>query len=947
MSEAALERQIRPIYDALDIGSNKTAIVACNKLVKKYPKNTLVKALKALALVRSQKVEESLAICDEVLATKSTDDATLSAMMHVLRGLGRHTDMVTMFEDAYKQQPLNEELGAQTFFANVRTGNWKAAQLIATRMHKQFQEDRYLYWSVMGAILQANDPVTAPTMRTVLYKLAHRLVTSSPTPSYISPDRFHLHLTILRELELWDDANTLLESEVGESICFTNLACDELRRELWQAGKLWKKESDHAQKKINDLGHLNWLEFLSVLDGAFAPLKGDSEASDEAKAECTENITTTRTFFNVIAERYGLKDRSGLLALLELESRAYAHKMSSDQTQLFDLMVKYFNAFGDKACCYEDLRPYTALEGDHLTQWSSFLDSQSPSLDTMGDLQRLINIRKLQRLNLSSAQLTSELETSLSVRYVQEYLQGLPLGSNLPTTDLQPADDLIILAGHSFISLWTMTQDEGHLYNAAAVLEFALAKSQLSFQVRLMLVRIYRLLGAPSLALEHYRQINVKQVQNDTLSHFILTRALTFSLAATGDLTYPSECLESSQIYMNNSQETADFIVRAFTSEKYSQIPDFITFEDRLDNSLQRDVVKVEHVRMRMTHEPLNSDLIDMELIELKFIFNRFHYDNRDFETLPNYQPRCQPSLDRQTLLFGSSSGQGWLWVFLKIYIRAFQQASDLDDTVEDKLLIGDRPKQSNDPENKLPLKERLASRKPEELQELTADEMGLLDWATVLGDWLEPYHDHTRPPAAAVLAEASKQSELKTGLPLRGIDIKPHNGDASNGHSKKDEEAPPVKEAPEQIVRYFESMGARFKELLERKALPSELLHVATITQEAFILFAVETMRFKSASVVKIHKLGTLVQMFKDIRAKAGPILKDMSIELIKFAEREGTAEARKVFVDACKPVMISPAISQDYLLTVAKTVCDARKKVLEGVGKGMAKVCTTHGQS
>ena len=38
--------------------------------------------------------------------------------------------MITMFEDAYKQQPANEELGIQTFFANVRTGNWKTAQQV-------------------------------------------------------------------------------------------------------------------------------------------------------------------------------------------------------------------------------------------------------------------------------------------------------------------------------------------------------------------------------------------------------------------------------------------------------------------------------------------------------------------------------------------------------------------------------------------------------------------------------------------------------------------------------------------------------------------------------------------------------------------------------------------------------------------------------------------------
>lgn len=157
--------------------------------------------------------------------------------------------------------------------------------------------------------------------------------------------------------------------------------------------------------------------------------------------------------------------------------------------------------------------------------------------------------------------------------------------------------------------------------------------------------------------------------------------------------------------------QTADFVVRAFTSEKYSQvkccpvrlyhrdtkrsqIPEFITFEDRLDNSLQRDVVKVEHTRMRLTHEPVTSEIIDMELVELKFIFDRgmctdncrscvlqpdngfwsvVHHDNRDFNILPNYQPRIVPSFHQHTLLFKKSAGvhilvvrfQPWLTMHL------------------------------------------------------------------------------------------------------------------------------------------------------------------------------------------------------------------------------------------------------------------------------------------
>ena len=48
--------------------------------------------------------------------------------------------------------------------------------------------------------------------------------------------------------------------------------------------------------------------------------------------------------------------------------------------------------------------------------------------------------------------------------------------------------------------------------------------------------------------------------------------------------------------------------------------------------------MKIEHVRMRIAHEQISTDLIDLELIELKFIFNRrtfdllfaFYYDNID-----------------------------------------------------------------------------------------------------------------------------------------------------------------------------------------------------------------------------------------------------------------------------------------------------------------------------
>lgn len=63
------------------------------------------------------------------------------------------------------------------------------------------------------------------------------------------------------------------------------------------------------------------------------------------------------------------------------------------------------------------------------------------------------------------------------------------------------------------------------------------------------------------MALEHYRIMQIKQVQHDTLSHFILSRSSMFSLAASGDLTFATECLESSQIYLSNTQDVGPSVL--------------------------------------------------------------------------------------------------------------------------------------------------------------------------------------------------------------------------------------------------------------------------------------------------------------------------------------------------------------------------------------------------
>lgn len=135
----------------------------------------------------------------------------------------------------------------------------------------------------------------------------------------------------------------------------------------------------------------------------------------------------------------------------------------------------------------------------------------------------------------------------------------------------------------------------------------------------------------------------------------------------------------------------------------------------------------------------------------------------------------------------------------------------------------------------------------------MTPDELSFLEYATALSDWLAPFHNYTRPSPAAVLAEAAKQSELKTGFPLKGYEHTASNGSTSNGHAKKTEEPPALAEIPEVVIKFFDSvyhqsfyfarfshgmkwnadMSLRFKETLDAGGLPPELLQIVTLAQE------------------------------------------------------------------------------------------------------------------
>lgn len=174
-----------------------------------------------------------------------------------------------MYDEAYRVQPDNIDLGDQAFFANVRTGNWKAAQQIATKLHKSFGQfqsnpaqaqvvvnalpDRYLYWSALAATFQADDLSTPEEMRPVLMKLAKKMLESAELPAHTTSDRFYAHLTVLLMMEQFEEAKKMFDSDEGKTVASISLNVDELRRAIVQRTEDFAAENERARHKIVEM----------------------------------------------------------------------------------------------------------------------------------------------------------------------------------------------------------------------------------------------------------------------------------------------------------------------------------------------------------------------------------------------------------------------------------------------------------------------------------------------------------------------------------------------------------------------------------------------------------------------------------------------------------------------------------------------------------------------
>ncbi|BGP13829.1 mitochondrial distribution and morphology [Rhodosporidiobolus nylandii] len=685
-------RAIGTICSTLEAYNHKRALLLLDQRLKTNAADPACLALKALALYLTSKPLPP-SIRQDILAVVET-------VKTAKKGAALGDADVILFPD-------NEELSMEAFLGYIRVGEKKGAQQLSMEMSKRFKGDHYLWWSLLSTILQIRDLSNPHPDADLLLSLGEQQLSaryadvvnapsdahasSKPDPRYAftSADEFHVATRILElraqyaALKPADIASTTsapivlpslppddtprspaqallahFASPAGEKWCQSGLGFELWKREAmlqygtvegkdWEA--LWERLAATLEK-----GDTNWHTMLYLVRAAFSLAAGSSSyyfaASSSSEATTPspaglELISRSRELLRKLATSSpkAKVERGFVLGLLEIAREARSRGWE-EADQFLTLVEEYFDRFAGKMCCFDDLTPYLAVLSD--SESSSLrekLDAQAAEakLASPSDATRCINALKVARYLGEEPAVEGEVKAADS--YLRRYFEALPL------------------------------DDRSFLERALVVSESALQHSKQKYQLRILTSNLLRLLGAPSASLAHYRSFGVKNIQHDTLSHLVLSRGATFAIEGNvgkeGGVF--EHAAETERWYRGGVKEAQEMVVRALTSNTYSKVEDFSEFRLRLENSLQKSLVTVEALRMRVIRGVLDSagTEVAVETIAKLIEGEQGFSDNRDYKTLPNFQRKGEPTIWEQTEL-SQRQDADWLRALATVYAR-------------------------------------------------------------------------------------------------------------------------------------------------------------------------------------------------------------------------------------------------------------------------------------
>lgn len=629
------ERRVRPIWDAIDSRQFKTALKLVSSLLGKFPNSPYVLSLKALVLERMGKPEEALSVClsaKELLHSNDSalmDDLTLSTLQIVFQRLG-HSELATScYEHAAAKFPTNLDLMMGLFNCYVRESSFVKQQQTAIKMYKIASEERFLLWAVCSVQLQ----VLCGNGGEKLLLLAEGLLKKHvATHSLHEPEALMVYISLLEQQDKYSHALEILSGNLGSLLM---VEVDKLRIQ----GRLLARTGDYkaaadVYEKILESCPDDWECLQHYLDCLLEddPTRGNEPIENRIDAikfaDCRSipltdevfdsRITRASTFVHKLQENLGNDIvRCPYLGNLEIERRKHLYGKGDEQKLMEDL-IQYFFRFGHLACFTSDVEVFVqVLSSDRKMELFKKLIESSSTISQVPAkaLGLSITVFKFQQLVGNIYGLTVGGLEDLAVKMVEMFCKNLPLSKDLDPQESMHGEELLSMACNVLIQLFWRTQYFGFILEAIMVLEFGLTIRRHVSQYKILLVHLYSHLGAISLAYDRYKSLEVKNILLETVSHNILPQML-------GSLLWMdlNTLLRDYLKFMDDHfKESADLTFLAYRHRNYSKAIEFVQFKERLQNSNQYLLARIESAILELKQNASNIDEEECILENLKY----------------------------------------------------------------------------------------------------------------------------------------------------------------------------------------------------------------------------------------------------------------------------------------------------------------------------------------
>ncbi|GMT18315.1 hypothetical protein PFISCL1PPCAC_9612, partial [Pristionchus fissidentatus] len=590
-AKAVEERRLRLVYDALDNYNAKKALQEADKVLKKHPNTTTAKVLRALALIRLERLVEGVAVLEEVQAgLDDYDESTLQAFVHCFKELNQPERICGLYEKAAAAKP-DEGVYSHLFMSYARCCNFKDQQKTALALYRLQPSQPYYLWAVMSVVMQATEnPVMGEKM---LLPLAQKMLTKVHEENkgqWKNAQEVELSALVMEKQGLHSAAADLLESSASQLLQTSSAMLLIRVLQLRVAAKQWSTVLQQCEESLSKQESVDqWLLWGYLFDSSFA-----------LAAECTEEVEKMKFIdraFAVVTAACELAPgyRGPHMAHLEFVQRALKAGLNEKEKHgdPVSLLLSYVRRFHSRPSCFVDLVKWLHIAGDRSNEVEAGIAAvvDETMRKTIEVAQKGEDDTDLPTTNAAECW-SIVLQERVRRWYGREIAAGpaerrsrvLRLSRALLHTKSvqQPAAALAHLVAEGLYLNYRMDGDGRSLYEALLLLETAARNWQEDHLTRLVLMHIYTLFGIPSRMRQLSEQLDIKMVQRDSLGHLGFHAAELGAQNHFGAMHYTS----LGDFYDLADREISECLVTAYKNGSFTQIEGVVGMRRKMRKSI-------------------------------------------------------------------------------------------------------------------------------------------------------------------------------------------------------------------------------------------------------------------------------------------------------------------------------------------------------------------------